>query len=155
MIEFEGYISGLAEQFFWKKARKLSQNILFVSILVFLPIFILVAVKSHNWLLLGGYCTLFLWVPLLACIPKSKKEKLALLPKRVYTEDEYIISIAGDREEYRLISDAKQVRDHGEFYEIIFPFGKVSDKFICQKDLLTKGTLEEFEALFDIVYLKK
>ena len=37
--------------------------------------------------------------------------------------------------------------DH--FYFIKFPFGKYSDKFICQKSLLTQGTLEEFEALFE------
>ena len=48
-----------------------------------------------------------------------------------------------------MISDAKQLRDFGEFYEIVFPFGKVSDKFICQKNLLTQGTLEEFEKLFE------
>ena len=30
-----------------------------------------------------------------------------------------------------------------------FIFGKISDKFICQKDLLTKGSLEEFERIFE------
>ena len=48
-----------------------------------------------------------------------------------------------------VIGDAKQVRDFGEFYEIVFLFGKISDKFICQKNLLTKGTLEQFESLFN------
>ena len=50
--------------------------------------------------------------------------------------------------EYRNIEDVKCVRDFGEFYELVFPFGKISEKFICQKDLLSKGTLAEFEALF-------
>ena len=54
-----------------------------------------------------------------------------------------------------MISDVKKVVDHGEFYELSFVFGKVSDKFICQKSLLTKGTLEEFKAMFgDKVYRK-
>lgn len=149
MIEFDGYISGAAEQYFWNKARKLTQTILIASVLVFLPIIGLIAIKTKYWLLLVFYCTLFVWIPLLARIPKSKKEKLALLPKKIFTEDEYITVVAGDQEEYRQISDAKLVRDHGEFYEITFPVGKVSDKFICQKNLLTKGTLEDFEALFE------
>ena len=149
MIEFDGYISGAAEQYFWSKARKLTQTILIASILIFLPLIILVAVKTGYWLLLIFYCTLFVSIPLLTYIPKSKKEKLTLLPKKIFTEDEYITVLTGGQEEYRLISDAKLVRDHGEFYEITFPVGKVSDKFICQKNLLTKGSLEAFESLFE------
>ena len=31
---------------------------------------------------------------------------------------------------------------------MVFPFGKVSEKFICQKSLLSEGTLEDFEKLY-------
>ena len=81
-------------------------------------------------------------------IPKSKKEQLALTPKRIFVDGESIVSIADKYSESRLICDAKELRDFGEFYEIVFPFGKFSEKFICQKNLLTKGTLEQFESLF-------
>ena len=43
----------------------------------------------------------------------------------------------------------KGVRDFGEYYVLIF---RVSGNFlqiICQKDLLTNGTIEQFEELFD------
>ena len=45
--------------------------------------------------------------------------------------------------------------DHGAFYEFVVPFGKVSDKFICQKSLLTKGTLGDFEKLIGEKLIKR
>ena len=71
-----------------------------------------------------------------------------MIPKKIVTDNDYIISIADKYSDSRNINDVKLVRDFGEFYEIIFPFGKISEKFICQKNLLVKGTIEEFEALF-------
>ncbi len=59
-----------------------------------------------------------------------------------------VICIADKYKECRKISDVKRVRDYGEFYELVFPLSKMSEKFICQKNLLTKGTLEEFKRLF-------
>ncbi len=71
------------------------------------------------------------------------------MPKRIYTDNEFI-AVETDKEgEFAKISDVKKVVDHGEFYELIFPLGKVGKKYICQKNLLTKGTLEEFESLFE------
>ena len=47
------------------------------------------------------------------------------------------------------INKIKQVVDYGEFYYVVFYMGML---FVigamCQKNLLTKGTLEEFEAKF-------
>lgn len=155
MIEFNGYLSGAAEKHFYKKSAVLGQNILLISLLLFLPMVVRIGIMAQNWWLIVAYCFLFVAVPLLARIPKSKKDKLALTPKRIFTDDEYIVCIAETYTETRLIQDARFVRDYGQFYEIVFPFGKVSDKFICQKDLLSKGTLSEFEALFDGKVLKQ
>lgn len=149
MIEFNGYISGAAEKRFFKKSRDLGQNLMLASVLIFLPTVIQSGIRMRSWLLIGLYCSLFVIIPLLARIPKSQTEKKAILPKRIFTEGESIVCIAEKYAETRLISDAKLVRDFGEFYEIVFPFGKISDKFICQKSLLIKGSLEEFESLFE------
>ena len=90
----------------------------------------------------------FALIPLLFFIPKRKKEKLAMLPKRIYIKDEHIVCVADRYTDSKFISDVKKVIDHGEFYELCFPFGKISEKFICQKSLLTKGSLREFEEIF-------
>ena len=69
-------------------------------------------------------------------------------PKRIFVDEEYIVCVAEKYEEYRLISDADKLIDYGDFYYISFPFGKKSNNFVCQKNLLVKGTPEEFEELF-------
>jgi hypothetical protein len=71
-----------------------------------------------------------------------------MLPKRIYIKDDHIVCIADRYTDSKFISDVNKVIDHGEFYELCFPLGKVSEKFICQKDLLTKGSLREFESIF-------
>jgi len=149
MIEFNGYLSGEAEHRFFQKTRNLGQGLLLASLLLFLPPIISIGIKSKNWLLIAMYCAMFVVIPLLAHIPKTQKEKNKISPKRIYTDGEAITCIAEGYTECRLVKDAKKVLDRGEYYEIVFPFGKVSDKFICQKSLLVRGTLKEFEALFE------
>ena len=149
MIEFDGYIFGAAEKHFFARSRNLAQNVLLFAVLALLPAVIRFAGKVGSWGWIAGYCSLFLLIPLLLRIPKSEKEKLTLIPRKIYVEDEYIVCIGEKYVESKLIADVAKVVDYGEFYELVFPFGKVSDKFICQKSLLTKGTLEEFEQLFD------
>lgn len=148
MIEFSGRLSGAAEKKFWNKATVSIQNtMLLSSVLVLAPI-ILFCVSAHYWTFAWASLAFIALIPLLARIPQSPKERMSMTPKRIYTEDDQIICIADKYAETRYIEDVKCVRDFGEFYELVFPFGKVSENYICQKDLLTKGTLEEFEALF-------
>ena len=71
-----------------------------------------------------------------------------MLPKRIYTNGDHIVCVAEKYTDSKLIKDVKKVIDHGEFYELCFPFGKTSEKFICQKSLLSKGSLGAFERLF-------
>lgn len=104
--------------------------------------------KMGSWGVVIAYLSFYLIFPLLVRIPRSKKEQAAVLPKRIYTERNSIVCVAEKYQERKKIADVKLVRDFGEFYELVFPFGKYSEKFICQKSLLSKGTLKAFEALF-------
>ena len=148
MVEFKGYITGAAERHFWHRERKLGVRIMYVALLLFLPIMVVLAISFQNWLIMGGYGLMYVLIPLAALIPQSKKDKLRVTPHHIYTEDGYIVSIVAGREEYQPIRAAKVVLDYGEFYEVRFPMGKISDKFICQKNWRVRGSLKEFEALF-------
>ena len=148
MIEFNGYISGEAEKYFWKNSKKIFQKIILCTFLLLAPPCVIIPARTQFWILPMIYCSLFVFVMLLTFLPKSKKERKSMVPKRIFTDGEFIISIAEKYEDTKKISDVKIVRDYGEFYELVFPFGKISEKYICQKDLLTKGTIEEFEQLF-------
>lgn len=70
-------------------------------------------------------------------------------------QDNILLSVSDRATESRYIEEVKEVRDYGEYYVLVFPMGKLSEKFVCQKDLLTKGTLEEFEALFEGKIVRK
>ena len=148
MIKFDGHLTGRAEKHFHKRARELGQKIILLAELFLLPVAIYISWGLRSWQVIVGYLLLFGFIFLLTFIPKSAKEKKAWLPKRINVEDEYISCVADKYSESKRIDEAKCVLDFGEFYEVVFPFGKMSEKFICQKSLLTEGTLEEFEALF-------
>lgn len=53
------------------------------------------------------------------------------------------------------INAVKKVIDVGEWYYIIFKFGDIGNSWVCQKDLLTKGTIDEFERLFKDKIVRK
>ena len=46
------------------------------------------------------------------------------------------------------IGEIETVVDYGEWYQIYFNIGFRNNYMICQKDLIVKGTLEEYEKLF-------
>ncbi len=149
MIEFDGYISGEAKKRFFEKERNLKQNALLLSLLLFLPSAVIYTIKTEYWLTLWLYILAVGVILLAVRIPKSDKEKEAITPKRIYVENENIICVTNKKKESRRIADIKEVLDCKTYYEIIFSLGKLSIGFICQKDLLTQGTFEEFESLFD------
>ena len=155
MIEFKGYISGVADKHFYKRCIQTGVSIILVALLFFAPPIIAFSVCYKYWELLIGYAAVAVLVPLAALIPKSKKERKKIRPKKITIQDEFMVSVTGYGSESRLVSEAKEVRDYGEFYEIVFPIGKISNNFICQKDLLVSGTLEKFEAKFKGKIVKK
>ncbi len=149
MIEFDGYLHESAEKHFWKKSAKMGQKVFILSLALLSPAVIIPSIISENWWILIFYGLLFIFIPLLTRIPKSKKEKFEMTPKKIVIDEEYIVCTAVKYSESRLIEDVKTIIDYGDFYDINFPFGKVSEKFICQKDLMVKGTIEEFEKIFE------
>ena len=49
----------------------------------------------------------------------------------------------------------KGVHDFGEYYVLIFRDSGNFSQIICEKDLLTHGTIEQFEELFDGKIVRK
>lgn len=145
MVKFEGYPTGEAKRSYAKNARKFGHKTILVSWLLLLPAFISVSYSMRRWIFVGIYLLVAGMLHLTVCLFRGKSISLS---KSIYTEDEYIIALGDDFQQIKSISDVKYVIDHGDFYELVFPLGNVTDKFICQKDLLVEGTLEEFEALF-------
>lgn len=149
MIEFNGYITGAAKKHYDKINRRMGRSIMLVVLLLVMPIIIVLAIMARMWLILPGYAFLMVVGIVAIQLPKSKTEDKKFTTKRVYVKEGYITYESDVTEQTKDIDLVRVVYDYGEFYELKFPFGNMSTQFICQKDLLTRGTLEEFEALFE------
>ena len=149
MIEFNGRIHSDAKKFYERKVQKSGRKILVIAVLLFLPGTFSIAYSFGYWELLLAHLILLISIGLLTTLPVGSKNLALQLPKRIYTDGECITSVSEKDAETRFLSDVKEVRDYGTFYDLVFPFGKISDRFVCQKELLSQGTIEEFEAMFE------
>ena len=149
MIRFDGPITGAAEKRFWRHGAILASKLFIVSFSIVTLPFIIHGLKTQNWLMFGLCLGALAISPFIAFLPQDKKYKQSMIPRRIVIDDDTISAHSNRQCETRTIGDVKTVYDYGEFYMMIFPFGKVSSSFICQKDLLTQCALEDFEKLFD------
>ena len=148
-IVFEGYISGEAEKRFIAKRRNF-------ILLAFCPAFVAVSPlwfaffhrSDPSEILLVQIVLFVSFVVLIHVVGKNKKINKKEKPNKIFTDGQYITSISESNVDTKSVEWVKEVIDHGEFYELSFPLGKMSHTFICQKDLLKQGNLKEFEALF-------
>ena len=148
MIEFNGLINGSAEARFEKRTKEFEVKIILCSMVVFLPTVYLLSRQLGLIKFFYFYCIMCVIVPMLTLFPYGTNKKNTYMPRKIVIDDENIICTTKTGIESKFISDVKLVRNFDEFYEIVFPMGKISTKYICQKNLLSKGTLEEFEELF-------
>ena len=111
------------------------------SILISIPI-ILLAIY-YNALILLFLVLPFIFIVISIVSPLYSKD----FPKEIEVVDEltYITTKYGTRS--KQINNVKKVIDTGDSYFIIFYFPKITT-CLCQKDLLVKGTLGDFEQLF-------
>lgn len=155
MIEFYGRLFGTAERAFFRKSGIVGQKMMILLLVLVLPVILRLYRLMDDWVPVIIYLCMVAIVPVFPYLPHSKKYRHSIIPKRIVIEDGCMICFADKYVESKILTDVKLVYDCGEYYDIVFPFGKISDKFICQKSLLTKGTLEEFEALFEGKIIRK
>ena len=77
------------------------------------------------------------------------------MPTKVMLMQDIMISKGKDFEYGRYYDDVKKVIDCGEWYHIVFYFPHKNVYFICQKDLIKEGTIEEFEEIFKDKIVRK
>lgn len=158
MIEFKGYLSGHTEKYYHHKERMFVFWTFCSVILVLGPFLLFLLYRIFGlWQVFPVFGGLFLMFPisiLIMPITKSTKEQSG--PYRITIVDEEITYYTkGGEEDSRMVDEVTQLIDHGEWYTLDMPGRKKNGKFIFQKNLLTQGTLEEFEALFEGKIIRK
>lgn len=163
MIEFQGSIS---EKNQLDRMKKLDKKVTQVSILGLIFIWLVVIAIGLPLRILQDlwgeliFCSLImLTVPILsAYTPKEVVLRFRLSPHIIITEKDLSIELRSNGKEVwrtRKISKVKKVLDCGEVYYIIFKFGDITNSWICQKNNIINGTIEEFESLFQTKLVKE
>lgn len=151
MIEFKGTISGQTLKLHASRYRNL---FVFSSLIVSLLMLLLFGGRyfyRNIILIVDG-----LGLPLLFLICPSCIWRL-LAPNRVYVDLKnrtMVSEINKVGEVFVELDNVVEVKDHGEFYTFKFNFRRNQLRFIAQKDLITQGTIEEFEEVFEEVLVR-
>ena len=146
MIVFEGQISGKCKEGVLRKGAKNSFiGGLITSILFAIPTVVL-ALKIDLIILL--FFLVIIPFPFLAAIPPKEKYYPMIFPSKVTIDTKTGRMTTQSSQFYAesSIGEVVKVSDEGEWY-LIYVKSK-EGRFICQKDLLTNGTLDEFEKKF-------
>ena len=155
MIKFQGELSLKSKAFLFKKSIISNFIILTLPACFLLALAFLLANTIKNIIYICVALILFLF--LLAFVYENSKEaKKEREVQTVCIIDNEIEMYKNGTIDYqrKQLDDVKEVLDMGEFYWISFYLPK-SIYFICQKNLISEGSIEEFEKLFRDKIVKK
>lgn len=148
MIEFTGYLTGSSLKHLQKSNFKIMCGVVTIAFII-CSVFMACIFGLEGWglviLLLTPvyliFCVLFPYL----FIKFNKK----YIPKKITINNDTILCITDEiGADCRKIEQIKEVRDYGEYYVVICKGLNTPPHFICQKDLLSHGSIDEFEAMF-------
>ena len=143
---FYGELSAKCKNYLIKRYQRINIIALCPGILFFASLFLIVAIKVHPAYYIAAVSSIGLFG--FAFFPISKKTLDSLCPTKVIIEDDLIVSQSDSFYETRDLKQIKEIRDYGEWYSIIFNYGHNSEKFICQKNLIIQGSIQDFDTMF-------
>lgn len=153
MIKFQGKISQDCKKWFIKREFLCC---LFIGLCTTLITGIGIVLFAVYWNLVALY---FFIIPVLLtfmlCFQCISKYILKRLPLIITIEDGYIEGKNENEETWRNLDLLKTITDFGEWYVFNFHFPHKVRWFICQKNLIVDGTIEEFEELFEDKIVRK
>ena len=166
MIEFKGEISKECKLYLLKReARALFISAIITVLIVGMPILIVGFVweKNYLWFLILCFMAFIMFsLPMISLMmPKSREKSInqihAKVPLKVTISDDIIEVEYEEKYLEATTSEVTKIIDVGDCYILSTRYFQREGYYCaCQKDLLTKGTLEEFEELFaDKIVRKK
>lgn len=163
MIRFEGTISKEGKKYVLKNYYATMALVGLVGIVLgTILLIVLLVLNASGKLLMFGIIAVIVFYALAiffgVCWPLMTINQQ--LPIKVDIEDDYVNCFFGSSElygksKYSNVEHIKNIVDGGEFYYFYFYYPHKIIGCICQKDLITKGTIEEFEELFEGKIVRK
>lgn len=154
MIEFFGTLCEQCQRDISRRNRKMVAIVFtcFTILLGVIPTVVLYMKGDEDFYEFFGLAVLMSIVAIIFWLPINVIRKP---PQGVSTDilvqidGDYVISSGYLGMQKKPIKKVKKVIDAGEWYYLVFKWSGINASFVCQKNLLTQGTLEEFEALFE------
>jgi hypothetical protein len=156
MIEFKGKLSAQCKKYLVDSSWKIGLGAVIAVCIPFGIFFIVLSIINDPMYLLT-FIPLAMMISFASLKPCTKPYRILFGKNgKIFdgelewhiTVEEGMISAEGiQRAETEYLDDIKKVVDMGDWYKIYFYFPHKSNIFIVQKDLITQGTIEEFESL--------
>lgn len=153
MIEFKGDLSESNKRILGRIQLLISSIAGWITaLLIAIPITFLAIRKTPLFAL--GYiicamCGVF------SSLPIKNKYRELICPNSIIIGDDNMISSGEGFSKDRNLEDIKRIDDYGDHYRIVFSFPYQTPLFLCQKDLIVEGTIEEFEERFSDLIVGK
>ncbi len=150
MIEFKGTITN--KEVIKRQAIKYKSVILICFVIAALFMLLLLGVYWIFRMIL--LCMMPIIIIAIIIIPNKY---VAILPDKLFidTDERTIVyQVKGSPETFKMLDDVTKVEDHGDYYAFCFNHRSAEMGFVAQKDLITKGTIEEFEEIFEEVLVR-
>ncbi len=153
MLKFYGQISESNKKFIIKREKLIFFLASLTPVIIGTILTIIAAIKiNYIWFLFLIPILFFISIPL---YPLGKKTLDLMIPTKIIINKQMIISEGNNYKCVRNSIDIKKIIDYGNYYQIYFKWPKKSYRFLCQKDLIVEGTLEDFENLFKEKIVRK
>ena len=147
MIEFKGELSKTCKEFVVKNEAYCARR---AATIAYVPF----AVAEIIWWAVSGKLLVLIALPVLVMAAflagiKPNEKGYGLIMTKWVTIEGNDLECEGDQfHETKTMDQIKCVIDYGEWYKFEFRLPGNCQRFICQKDLITQGTIEDFEKLF-------
>lgn len=151
MIRFDGALTGNAQEYFIKKTINRIGVFGFLILLLNIPFwhFFYSGTNTVKYVvpvvLIVSAIAMYIFKLI---VSKREKSKERANIRKVIIKDDVITIVSEESSTRKNIKRVKKVRDYGEFYEIIFSPLDLLTVCVCQKSLLSKGSIKDFEELF-------
>ncbi len=144
MIEFRGELSDYCKNCILKTNRKnVTKIALVVALIAFIPV--VIALCSGHWIML---ITVPVYVAFVAFAGISPKDLSLLIPDSILIDNEEMVAKSSKFNVKKSTKDIKAIYDMGECYKITFKTMPFYPCFLCQKNLIIQGSVEDFERFF-------
>lgn len=155
MFDFSGELTGKSKCFLIKEQMKVNLIVsLLLNVLYGTPVIIATFIwNAKAWILAVPMVMLLVF----SFIPPSRKQQKDFMPIRVFfdLEEETVVHQCENKERFHMINTISKIVDYGEWYYLYFHYGDRDMYFVCQKNLLVTGTIEDFEKMFEDKIVKK